>query len=329
MHSLWQHKNGRWYVLYGPRLRSQISTQTTDRGEAEQFLARFIATADEPDTALPTVGAILAAYQADKAGVRSPNSLKFSVQGLQPLKDLYPSQLTPTAIRTWAKNRGAAAGTILRDVGVLRAAMSWGVEHKWLTKAHMPTISNPVPTPPSRNITLTRPDARALLQGVQEAHIRVFVMLGLHTLARTGAILEAQWPQVNWQRRLLDYGEGHGNKRRVIVPLNEEIFATLEAAHRLACSPYVVEWRGGPVSSVRTGFEAARERAGLPETITPHILRHSGASWLVEDGVDIEEVAALMGDSVEVVRRHYAHLSPNYLKRATGRLLLNERKTAT
>jgi integrase len=323
MHSLWRHKNQTWYVLYGPRQRRQISTQTKDRGQAEQFLARFIATADEPTTGLPTFGQILDAYYADKAGtVRSPGSMFYGIKGLQPLKDLYPSQLTPTAIRSWAAQRGAGAGTILREVGIARAALEWGVEHKWCVREQVPPISNPVPTPRPRDRWLTKTEARALLLGIQEAHIRVFVMLGLHTLARTGAILEARWTQVNLERRTIDYGAGHGNKRRVIAPLNDELFPVLEAARRLSCSTYVVEWRGGAVQSIRNGFDAAVRRAGLTDDVTPHILRHSGASWMVEAGVPDGEVARMLGDTEEMVRRVYGHFSPNYLKRASSALKL-------
>lgn len=321
MHKLWRHPNGYWYVLYGPRLRRQISTKTTDRREAAQFLTRFIAVGDDAPE-LPTVGKILDGYEADKkAGLRSPNALKFAVKGLQPLAALFPTQLTPTAVRTWSANRGASAGTVLREVGVLRAALGWAVEHQWITRESQPIISNPVPTPRGRQRWLTKPEAKTLLQNVREAHVRVFVMLGLHTLARSGALLEARWAQIDWNRRLIDYGDGHGNKRRAIVPLNDEILDTLQAAQRLAATPYIVEWRGERVRTVKNGFAAACQRAGLAG-VTPHVLRHSGASWLVEAGVPDEEVARMLGDTVEMVRRVYGHFSPDYLRRAAGALKL-------
>ena len=41
---LWKRRNGVWYVLYGPRLKKQISTRTTDKAEAESFMHRFFMT---------------------------------------------------------------------------------------------------------------------------------------------------------------------------------------------------------------------------------------------------------------------------------------------
>lgn len=322
MHQLWQHKNGYWYVLHGPRLRRQISTQTKDRGEAEKFLARFIAIEGEPE-GIPTVGELLNNYKTHKTGsVRAPNSLHYSVQGLQPLKDLYPTQLTPRVMDKWARERGASAGTILRDVGVLRAALTHGVQDQWLTRDQLPIISNPVPTPQGRKRWLDKDEGRRLIAGCQTPHMRLFVVMGLMTLARTSAILEAKWPQVNWDRRFIDYGAGHGNKRRAIPPLNDEVFPMLQAAHQLACSDFIIEYRGDRVHTVKTGFAAAVERAGLSDDVTPHVLRHSGASWLVEAGISDDDVARMMGDTPEMVRTTYGHFRPEYLARTTAALKL-------
>lgn len=40
---LWKHRNGNWYVLYGPRLRKQVSTRTKDLDTAKGFMSRFFA----------------------------------------------------------------------------------------------------------------------------------------------------------------------------------------------------------------------------------------------------------------------------------------------
>lgn len=318
---LWRHDNGYWYVRYGPRLRSRISAQTKDRREADKFLARFIATEGEPTGARRTVGDILAGYYAAKSEkVRAPDAIAFAVKGLQPLSDLFPSQLTPPAIARWVASRGVSNGTVLREVGVLRAALGWAVESQWL--AAVPPISNPVPTPRARRRWVTKDEARALLEGCREPHVKLFITLGLMTVARTGAMLEARWSQVDWDRRTIDYGEGHGNKNRAIVPLNDDVFAMLQAARRLSCSDYLVEFRGQRVVSVKTGFAAACRRAKV-KGVTPHILRHSGATWMAIDGVPLEEIARMLGDSLAVVEKTYAKWTPEYLRRAASALQLS------
>lgn len=316
---LWKHENGVYYVLYGPRGRRRISTKTTDKRGAEKFLSRFIAVEDVP-TGRCTVGSILEAYAADKIKtVRSPEAITYSVKALEPLHDLFPSQLTPPAIRAWAATRAVSAGTIIRDIGVLRAALAWGVQHQWIPT--VPKISSPVSTPQPRHRWITKDEARRLIAACRESHVRVFVTLGLMTCARSGAILEARWGQVDWERKTLDYGRGHGNKRRSQVPLNIEALALLRAAKAISCSDYIVEYRGRKVDSVKNGFAAACRRAGLMD-VSPHILRHSGATWMANDGVPLREIARVLGDSEAVVERTYAKHAPEYLTNAVSALRL-------
>src|SRR6185312_3241852 len=163
MHQLWPHPNGIWYVLYGPRLKRRISARTRDRGQAETFLAQFIAGTSAPLVNGPTVGEILEGYRADRYNaVRSPGTLRYSCLALgRTLSGLTSNQLLPAVLRRYATTRGAAAGTILREIGTLRAALAWAVEHQWIPAA--PIIRNPVKTPPPRNRWLSRDEGRALL----------------------------------------------------------------------------------------------------------------------------------------------------------------------
>lgn len=318
---LWKHPNGTYYVLHGPRLKRRISTGTRDRRKAERYLSQFIAGSENKIPENRTVGSILEGYEADHGpSLRSPEALKYSIRALQPFfGDLLPSHLLPMTIKRYARERGASDGTILREIGVLRAALSWAVENKWIEAK--PIISNPVKRPPPRDRWITKQEAEALLDACREPHIRLFVLMGLMTAARMSAILEAKWSQVDWELRRIDYGKGHGNKRRAIVPLNDTVFDTLNGARKLACSDYIIEYGGQPIKTVKKGFQSACKRAGL-KGVTPHILRHSGATWMSMDGVPMREIAQMLGDSEATVERVYAKYHPDYLKRAASALQL-------
>jgi hypothetical protein len=60
---------------------------------------------------------------------------------------------------------------------------------------------------------------------------------------------------------------------------------------------FFVEWNGRPITtSVKTGFASAVEGAKI-EHATPHTLRHTAATWLMQNGVEIREAAGFLGMS--------------------------------
>ena len=58
---------------------------------------------------------------------------------------------------------------------------------------------------------------------------------------------------------------------------------------------------------------------------SPHVLRHTAATWLVMDGVPLSEVSRLLGDSEKTVETVYGKHSPDYLRRAVTALNLGSK----
>jgi integrase len=94
----------------------------------------------------------------------------------------------------------------------------------------------------------------------------------------------------------------------------------LQEARAAATCDHVVEYAGEQVASVKTGTRAAARRANLPG-VTPHVLRHTAATWMAIKGVAIAEIARLLGhrDS-RTTERIYLKYTPDYLRRAIGAL---------
>jgi integrase len=79
-----------------------------------------------------------------------------------------------------------------------------------------------------------------------------------------------------------------------------------------------VEFNGKPVLSVKKGFRSAVRLAGLSGKVTPHTLRHTAATWLMQRGVAIWEAAGFLGMSPEVLQQTYGHHHPDYLHGAAA-----------
>ena len=161
-----------------------------------------------------------------------------------------------------------------------------------------------------------------LLDKAKSPHIRMFIQLAVSTAARSGAILDLTWPQIDFEKRLIDFGRGFGNKRRAIVPMNDDLYEELKKAKELAQTEHVIEFNGKRIKSVKGAFWLLCNDCGIKAS--PHVLRHTAATWLVMDGVPLREVARLLGNSEAMVEQVYGKHSPDYLQRAVNSLLINK-----
>lgn len=221
------------------------------------------------------------------------------------------------AVDRYAANRKASTGTIRKELGILRAALRYCEKHRIIGKA--PHVGLPV-APPPRDRRLTRPEFDALLDACKGHHVVMFCLLAWHTAARASAILDLRWSDVDLKARKIHYTAAGRQKRRVTVPINDTLLKALEEAKRGAMTPFVVEYAGRKVGSIKRAFAAAADRAGLLD-ISPHVLRHSAACAMVEAGVPLEAVAQFLGhSSPSVTFRVYARYSPSWLAGAAKAL---------
>lgn len=191
----------------------------------------------------------------------------------------------------------------------------------------------------SRDAWLTRDEAAALLWAAWRArqqfkgtdtkrdvgrHIARFVLVGLYTGTRHAAICGAALkPAVGRGHVDLDRGifyrrapgAKETKKRQPPVRLPERLLAHLRRWERLGIARHaVVEWNGKPVASVRKGFAAAVSAADIDpaKNATPHILRHTAATWAMQNGSDLWEAAGFLGMSPEILQRVYGHHHPDF-----------------
>jgi len=68
----------------------------------------------------------------------------------------------------------------------------------------------------------------------------------------------------------------------------------------------VLHRNGDRILDVKKGFAAACKRAGL-EGVTPHTLRHTAATWLMQRGTPIWETAGYLSMSEKMLRDVYGH----------------------
>ena len=105
-------------------------------------------------------------------------------------------------------------------------------------------------------------------------------------------------------------GERQTKKRKQTVKVPLPLLAHMRRWRRRS-QRYVVEWNGKRVSRIDKAHRAVVADAGLGRDVTPHIWRHSVATWLMQAGVDIWEASGFLGMTAETLQRVYGHHHPD------------------
>lgn len=301
----------------------RLSTGQADRNAAEQWRDRFVAgLASAPPPGQPTLADILSGYVAARsAKLADPVRLAGCAARVEAgMGRLLPSDLSQTTIDAYAAARtaeGRAAGTVLRELACLRAALRWAAANRW-TGPPLP-FRMPVAVPPPRERWLTRPEVLAWIDGAHAPHIALFIEIAIATAARRRAIQQLTWDQVDLAGRLIDFGAGRGNKRRSVAPVNDRLLAALARHAAVRTGSYVLEYQGRPAGDVKKALARAAERAGL-EGVSAHTLRHTACTWMVMAGIPLREIARLAGMTEAVAERIYGKHAPGYLANAAAAL---------
>lgn len=242
----------------------------------------------------------------------------------------------PACREYMARRHPVKHSTVRRELGVLQAAANHALRWRRLSLAEMPSIELP-PSAEPRTLWLFDDELKRL-RDAATGRAKLFIDLAYYTASRKGALEFLTWDRVDLAKRrivLADPGGRSNKKRKPVVPIDEPLWAHLTYYERMIRTAIPnpaqrTKWVLGGIDDVpkdvRPCFDAAAKRAGLEMLpardgrpagrLTPHVLRHTRATHLLQKGVAPYAVAALLGDTVQTVLRVYGHHCPNYLAEA-------------
>jgi site-specific recombinase XerD len=330
------YRRGRiWYAdYYANGERFQESTGTANRREAEKHLALRIAEVQRGvfvkpvNITLPELGNRYIEY----AKVHK-RSWKRDVQMLGNLQAFFgPSKLRDiTALRVedyqQARVKDVCPATSNREMALLKhmfnMAERWGQHHG----ANPVRLVKFLPENNLRFETLSEEQEERLLMA-SPPYLREMILFAINTGLRTSDIFNLQWMEVDIEQRRLKRIVKKSDKP-LSLPLNETAFGIIEARLAVQHGPYVFysPMTGDRFKDVKGALLAAVKRAGLPK-ITWHMFRHTFASRLTRDGVDLVTVKDLLGHSDISTTMRYAHSNDEAKRRAVQKLR-NSDKTVT
>lgn len=149
-------------------------------------------------------------------------------------------------------------------------------------------------------------------------HLRPIVTTALHTGMRRGEILNLKWHDCDFRRDIIYlYNTKNGERRE--IPMNDTVRKTLIGVPKHPESPYIFCNKDGqPYVDIKKSFFTACKNSGIIKNsgFRFHDLRHTFASQMRMSGVDLADISEFLGHKSLQMTKRYAHLSPDYKKRA-------------
>lgn len=309
----WDARNKRWRfwfnrVIDGRRHRaSRLLPKGWSQAEADAYdrrqAARLYAVGAGIERSDALIDVAVAHYLTDKRHLKSFQSaaqhlgaIAWSYTG-RPLSDL------PKVAQAVIADQGTLAPATVRNrLAVLKAACRWAwkkhnvCDHDPTARMQLPTVRN------ERHVYIDRRQMLTVARACRDHSTRIAIRVAFYSGMRLGEIQRAE-PHAG----MLVLADTKNNDRRAI-PAHPRIRTCLDYL------PLDV-----PDRQIQHAFKRARERVGL-DYVHFHDLRHSAASEMVNAGVALYEVGAVLGHRDPRSTARYSHLTAGTLTNAVGKI---------
>jgi integrase len=208
---------------------------------------------------------------------------------------------------------GLGKPTINRNRSALSRFFTWAIEQGYHPGPNPVRLVRKFRESPGRMRYLTNEEYSKLLL-VSAHHLKPIILAAVHTGGRLGEILGLTWGDIDLEHGILYFRADKtksGKERQ--IPMTEDLKECLRSLRPGQQHDLVFEYNGRPLKAVRTAFESARLKAGLGNDVVFHSLRHTFASWYMQNGGDLYRLQKYLGHSTSSMTQRYAHLSPEFI----------------
>jgi integrase/recombinase XerD len=260
----------------------------------------------------------------------SNDTIRHHLRAVEEFANYYkkaPDKLGLNELRSYQayllKERKLAVGTVVNHVAALRFF--------FVRTLKRPEFRDFLPYPREEErlpTILSLDEVARLINAGGNLFRRALLMTLYGTGMRRSEVVRLKVSDIDSERMIIRVVQGKGGKDRDL-PLSLELLATLRAYWRWRKpKEYLFPCHGsrkGPdkPASDKTVWHACRDaarRAGLTKHVTPHTLRHSWATHLLEAGTDLRTIQMMLGHGDLETTARYIHLSQEHLHAAANPL---------
>jgi site-specific recombinase XerD len=208
--------------------------------------------------------------------------------------------------------RGLSASSMNQAISALRFFFNGVLRRQWDLDIHYQRAPQRVP------VTLTPDEVSRLLDAVPTLRERTAMEIAYASGLRLGEVLNLRLTDIDSGRMVLRVDQGKGKKDRNVM-LSPALLKTLRLYWR-ASRPRV--WLfpsptgNGRLNEtiIQRAFTLAKMQARIVKPVSFHSLRHSFATHLLESGVNVRTIQALLGHHSLSTTQRYMHVAGDYLR---------------
>ena len=234
--------------------------------------------------------------------------------------NMKPDFITKNILEAYQSKRLKESGKKIHrainiELGDLSALTEWGKDHGYC----IDSLARIRPLPYKRPIpkVLSLEEMVSFILHCKPVYVAYY--LGLyHCGLRSDEAKNLTWANVNYERNCLIV-KGKGNKER-IIGMTETFKMALLALPRTQEHVFISPKTKRPMGDTRKTISATRKLSGIERHINPHLLRHTFATHLHEQGETLRTIQALLGHSDIRTTQIYTHVSSSGLSKAAYKL---------
>jgi len=172
-------------------------------------------------------------------------------------------------------------------------------------------------------VVLSKEEVRRLIAGIENKKHRTIVELLYGCGLRVSEVVKIKMKDIDLDRMQLHVVQAKGAKDRyTILPVSLQMTLETQATLKETNDFLFTNRRGGRLTttSIQKIVSQANERADISKNVTPHTLRHSFATHLLEAGTDIRYIQELLGHAKIETTQLYTHVARSNLENITSPL---------
>ena len=266
-----------------------------------------------------------------RTGTRDDYLWQLDEYVLPSLGRLQLSKITPKRIERWQgelltsggkRSQGLSGNTVRLARNALSKVLTAAVVDGCISSNPVSSVKGPKKNA-YKNRSLTSEEVTVLLNN-SEGWLRNAIILGVRTGLRPGEVVALRWEDIRGSFLTVNHTsksvKGNGvvlsppktNRSRRMVPLSPSLKEALsrwkEEQEQIGGSEFVISQTGNPIR--RDSFSQSYKRLAMQSDSesTPHWLRHTFATALIQDGKPTAHVAELLGDTEAMVSTVYSHV---------------------